>query len=309
MRNSATNATRGCALHFLAKSELSTTIHYDNKIPINSPICQVRQQKMQKQATQVIPQSITSLFNYLQDTTQTKAVLDLRLPEEYEMAYVRTATRVQIPNRNANELQQTNMESVTQFIDTHFVNAQLKQRHLLFKKIVLYGNVELVQVLTSLLQQEGKVEKICPCYDFSFEQFYSKYPFMCSSKQGKMAYHKMMPTEIIEDRLYLGSFENANSAEQLHLLQISRIVNMAAELENVFETKQVVPLQHNVEYLKLGIHDTVESSVIELFDQAFQFIDEHLVQEKRVLVHVCQVCVNIYIHCSAIWVLVEVVLL
>jgi hypothetical protein len=202
------------------------------------------------------------LYNFLQDITQTKAVLDLRPLEDYEKCHVRTATHVSIvPSLHE---PYDSKEALTKFIDEHYINSQLRTRGLLFKKIIIYGPLEECQKLVQYLLKEGKpIEKIFIVQDV--QAFFKKYPFLCSSKTVK-AFAKSFPAEIIENRLYLGSFENASSEDQLEMLGITSIVNMATELENVFEGKT------GLKYLKLGIHDTVESSVRPLFDEAYSFI-------------------------------------
>lgn len=112
-----------------------------------------------------------------------------------------------------------------------------------------------------------------------FAAFERKYKFLCSSlTESKRSFEGLMPTEIIQDFLYLGSNESARNKKLLDVLQISCVLNMADELENAFP--------NDFEYKKCGVNDTIQGSNFhDFFLAALEFIDNANASGKRVFVH------------------------
>ncbi|KAL9653366.1 hypothetical protein ABK040_002002 [Willaertia magna] len=86
------------------------------------------------------------------------------------------------------------------------------------------------------------------------------------------------PSEIIEGKLYLGSFASARNLKQLIGLNVGGIVNCTMEIPNYYKDK--------MKYLKLNEHDETQSEMSKHFDKTFNFIEEIInVDNKAVLVH------------------------
>ena len=86
-------------------------------------------------------------------------------------------------------------------------------------------------------------------------------------------------TEII-DRIYIGSYLNANNFEELEKNNIKYILNCAIECKNIYEDK--------IKYLKLDIKDQNDFPIQDYFDKGTQFIEDSLNNKEG----------NILIHCK-----------
>ena len=109
-----------------------------------------------------------------------------------------------------------------------------------------------------------------------FTEFNERYPWMVTSNDKK-ASQGALASEVIEQFLYLGSFKNASTREELSAVGITHILNMASELDNVFENE--------FSYLKIGIDDLSTESLVPVLEQAIQFINSARGEQGRVLVH------------------------
>jgi hypothetical protein len=138
----------------------------------------------------------------------------------------------------------------------------------------------LARIYTKWLHWEGKMRDTCHCVVIKggHAAFEEKYPFLCTtprmpSVQGALA------SEILEDFLFLGSRRNVEDWRQLESLGITHIVNMAAEIDNRYP-------EHKV-YLKAGIDDTINDSIMGVVADCVQFIEKTRLADpkNRVLVH------------------------
>ena len=86
-------------------------------------------------------------------------------------------------------------------------------------------------------------------------------------------------TEII-NRIYIGSYLNANNFEELEKNNIKYILNCAIECKNIYEDK--------IKYLKLDIKDQNNFPIQDYFEKGNQFIRESLNNNDG----------NILIHCK-----------
>ncbi|GAM23995.1 hypothetical protein SAMD00019534_071700 [Acytostelium subglobosum LB1] len=114
-------------------------------------------------------------------------------------------------------------------------------------------------------------------YHAGFSAYQHKYPFLCQagtdqpSKQSARE-RQVYPTEVLEDFLYLGSYENASSVSQL-----KQLINMAVELEDCFP--------HMFKYYRADLKDNFTADLTSHFPAIYQFIHEARVRNERVLVH------------------------
>jgi len=297
--------------------------------------------------------SAQCLYNILQDTSQTKLVIDLRSSKLYDKGRARTAISVEVAANNpliAACLKEDNVqqgeegssctssveeeeqchamscnnqvpltiensaelaaiastfatasnlaskEDYARFIDENFVSSRLKQRNYTCKKIIMYGfPLRLCLILAYALQQEQQLGAkaidhifiLNPELSMQFDQvFAERYPYMVTTA-SKNAVPKPYASEVLKGFMFLGSFENASNATQLQDLGITRIVNMASELENCFEGKTLGSSEtpFEVKYLKLGIDDSVADSVAQTFELAYEFLVKCKEEKQRVLVH------------------------
>ncbi|KAG2388013.1 hypothetical protein C9374_000863 [Naegleria lovaniensis] len=84
---------------------------------------------------------------------------------------------------------------------------------------------------------------------------------------------------VIENFLYLGSGLDANDEIQIKKNQIDYILNVTKE----WPIGKSIPSY--IVYKRISLKDEREESIIPYFEQAFEFIEQALEQQKRILVH------------------------
>lgn len=96
---------------------------------------------------------------------------------------------------------------------------------------------------------------------------------------------RTQPSEII-DGLYISNWDFASDARQLKAFNITAIVNCAASRSRL----DTLPYQVNADtdYLGLPIVDVPSFDIAQFFDAATDFIQEHRMANRSVLVH-CEV--------------------
>jgi dual specificity MAP kinase phosphatase len=98
-----------------------------------------------------------------------------------------------------------------------------------------------------------------------FNSFSARYPYLCTSKTlQKKSVEGALPSEIIPDFLFLGSYENATNKEVLNRLKISHVLTVAAELD----------LQNppDLVWRHIRVNDTTGDDIAQHLSTAFQFI-------------------------------------
>ncbi len=84
---------------------------------------------------------------------------------------------------------------------------------------------------------------------------------------------------IIDDFLYLGSGVDANDKHQMKNNQISHILNVCKEWQNVHDLPYEVKIKH------LLLEDVEHQVIHDEFDSSFEFINGALTDKKKILVH------------------------
>ena len=84
---------------------------------------------------------------------------------------------------------------------------------------------------------------------------------------------------IIPKKLYLSSVVGARNIDKLIENGITHIINITDFLENYFESNS------RFTYLKIPIPDSINIKIVDHFDISFNFIDNALLNNGRVLVH------------------------
>lgn len=78
-------------------------------------------------------------------------------------------------------------------------------------------------------------------------------------------------------RLYLSGDDVAENREILRANKITHILNLTSNISNLFDDE--------IKYMKLIIYDLPEQDILSLMDEAFEFIDEAINQNRSILVH------------------------
>lgn len=213
------------------------------------------------------------LYNLLQDTGVTKHTFDLRSSQEYDQSRARTS--ISMPGIE-------NWDEKTS-PDDFFKNKQFKGRgSSVYKIILIHNSSEQLKRLADYLVKECTLKIVYVCNDF--EKFAKKYPFMLTSSTFS-AITGSFPSEIIEDFMFLGSYESSKNKKQLDLLGITHILNMASELE--YEHKE-----GEFKYHKCDANDVDGFDISQYFKDALEFIEKAANENQNGKKN------KIFVHCA-----------
>jgi len=104
-----------------------------------------------------------------------------------------------------------------------------------------------------------------------FEQFHSKFPFMCTCMDVRSAvdrhkYLTIYPNCVIENQIYIGSGIQAKNWKIIRDLKITHIINCSIEHECVFKDE--------LKYLHLKIEDSYTENIFKIFKQSIKYVEE-----------------------------------
>ena len=148
----------------------------------------------------------------------------------------------------------------------------------------------------------------------SFTDFNTKYPFYCSDKMDKMR-QCIYPSCILQNKLFLGTGQQANTDDVIINLGLTHIVNVSKEIpckyiaqnydgnmeekeENEVNAQSIGPLEYL--YIEIDDKESAASELAKHFESAADFIQNALTQDEnpentqnrnRVLVH-CEMGVS-----------------
>ncbi|KAG2378030.1 hypothetical protein C9374_008652 [Naegleria lovaniensis] len=83
-----------------------------------------------------------------------------------------------------------------------------------------------------------------------------------------------LPSAIVDETIYLGSFAHARSKPCFEKLNIGCVVNCARELSNHFENEKI-------SYFNVPINDETHVDILPYFDQVFEFVNSFLEQSQQ----------------------------
>ena len=216
--------------------------------------------------------TIHDLFNILNDGSLTAYIhdegnillVDCRELGEYEKLHIVTA-------RHSSELQHSTF--------------QLGTGYAFYNMIVVYGcnviNDEAGQLRNIWNEISANVAGEVLILLSGFDEFYKRFPFMCTEKKIVKAWERRSittyPSAIINDKLYQGKGEQAANKKVLNDLEITHIINITKEHPNKFPD--------DVVYLRLAIEDEKKSNLARHFEETCEFITKALKKSGAVLVH------------------------
>lgn len=104
-----------------------------------------------------------------------------------------------------------------------------------------------------------------------YEQFHTKFPFMCSSLDIRSAtdrhkYLTIYPNCVIENQIFIGSGIQAKNWKIIRDLQITHILNCSIEHECVF--------QDEIKYLHVKIEDSYQENIYRVISKSLKFIED-----------------------------------
>jgi hypothetical protein len=104
-----------------------------------------------------------------------------------------------------------------------------------------------------------------------FEQFVSRFPYMCSnmdirSTADRHKHLTIYPNCVIENQIYIGSGIQAKNWRIIRDLKITHIINCSVEHECVFKDE--------IKYLHIKLEDNYTENIYKVFNKSIQFIDD-----------------------------------
>eukprot|EP00056_Hartaetosiga_gracilis_P020742 m.21079 g.21079 ORF g.21079 m.21079 type:complete len:411 (-) comp8679_c0_seq1:130-1362(-) len=135
------------------------------------------------------------------------------------------------------------------------------------------------------LQRAG-AENVCVLAG-GINKFSRRYPFLCKEKEyvtmfsledRLKALATTFPSEIVVGKIFLGNRRHAQSDEVITSLQITHILNVTTDEQNMFE--------RSVTYLRLPVQDEPTEDLFQFFERASHFIAKSVKEAgARILVH------------------------
>lgn len=104
-----------------------------------------------------------------------------------------------------------------------------------------------------------------------YEQFHSKFGFMCSnldirSTVDRHKYLTIYPNCVIENQIYIGSGIQAKNWKIIRDLKITHIINCSIEHECVFKDE--------LKYLHVKLEDTYQENIYKVLNKSLEFIQD-----------------------------------
>jgi len=237
------------------------------------------------------------LYNFLLQTGI--LIIDVRSDEEYKQMHIKTSFNLDVKKilttSNTHKLQADDIEKQVLTLKVSD-RSRWKQRGI--TSVVIYGdnkeNKSCALELYEYLKAEKKATKMKILLN-GYNHFYEAYPYLClqSPKENEdgipittiksvseiVPANMTFPSEIIENFLFLGGILSADKMPVLKLLNITRIVNTAGELANMFHDEP------EFAYMKVPVDDYPSTIIKTYFEETFNFIEKAQAENKRVLVH------------------------
>jgi len=241
----------------------------------------------------------TDIYNSLQDSVQTKVLVDIQNNSQFAANCIRNANHVVFNlngDKDQDQISNDDLEKLTvEHLKTAYCSKyawndkecsikdskEWNNRGLMYKNVILCdtdGTSPLLFKIADLLKSEGKGVTVL-LLKGGMSNFAVEYPFLISGQQKqKKALNGVLASEIYPKFLYIGGYENACKIEQLNALGITHILNVADELQNRFPD--------NFVYKHCGVNDTSADNISKYFEDSIKFIDEAKQSSShKVLVH------------------------
>ena len=133
--------------------------------------------------------------------------------------------------------------------------------------------------LCQILDKETKNKIIKSIYLFNgeYNDFYSKYKFLCNNNNKIKKIKKIeYPNMILEDELFLGDGFMSEEKNVMINLKITHIINVTKCFFMLDEK-----IKKKIAYLQLQIDDSAAETISKFFDKACDFIDQALKQNNN----------------------------
>eukprot|EP00056_Hartaetosiga_gracilis_P017614 m.7863 g.7863 ORF g.7863 m.7863 type:complete len:368 (+) comp5928_c0_seq1:114-1217(+) len=210
--------------------------------------------------------SISSSFMYnMLQFGSSMLVIDLRSKDAFDKSHIRSSVCWDC-------LKEQNLSDVEQRIPRIYQRRNFK--------VFIYDDEdetssERIQAAKDIFSEDKRCKFDINVLSKGLNGFVADYPFLVFGTDSFS--DSEFPSEIIEGKLYLGSWATASQLPVLQHLGISHIVNATQTCDS--------PFKDDMTYIQCPIDDAVGEDIGSYFDQSLEFIRSAFNDDKRVLVH------------------------
>lgn len=254
----------------------------------------------------------SGLYNVVAMGTRDLILLDLRTAKEYKQNHIGGAINFDIHNKNIwRKKDDTIAGKLTRYVKDKLISTE--SIYLIYEQD---SNQETMNTINQFFKETviPMIETKCSWCKFHtiyycalFQELKEKFGFIMTQeiteidqdtktdseqalkeqplKSGPLGIHgkhKVYPSCIIRDKLFLGNSICAKDGDTLKALNITHIVNVTSEVENYFEND-------GIKYLRFEIQDNPQIDIKQYFDEAIEFIDNALMDDNN----------KVFVHCQA----------
>ena len=195
-------------------------------------------------------------------------LLDLRNDKDYEENQIETSKNV-LENFDEIENDSDRLNKVLIYKDE-------KTSEKFYKKVLNYFKNKKIKFLSGKINVQNKIN----FFKDSFNDFYKKYPFICTKDEISDRF-TLYPPHII-DNIYLSSYFIAQNKPVLKSLNIKYILNVSNNFKNDFEKD----LNLNIKYHQILISDSIDVNPRDYFNESHEFFESST--NGNILVHCYQ---------------------
>eukprot|EP01084_Bolivina_argentea_P220663 373931_1 len=244
---------------------------------------------------------IYELFNALQFAKYGNSFIDIRSQNEYKQQSAFEAVNVAQNILNHNECDKILKELLKELKLQNSANSCSLSTIYFFSNRQRFETGKDLKFYTYFNNMNEMKNISIIILNTDFNTFYLKFPYLCCSEKkrnelfeaangmnGKYEIRITYPTHILNNKLYLGGMNCANTKYILKNLKITHILNMTMQ-RNVFIDDDEL----NIKYLQCPLWDIPVEPIENYFEKGIQFIYNALdeknengnIQNNKVLVH------------------------
>ena len=207
--------------------------------------------------------------------TYDSIIIDIRDECEYNKSHIINAINITTASLNKSDLKT--------ILKSHGISSWS------INSIYIHRNEDEIQ--TKLIHKLSTINPNAHIYimNAGFDAFQNKFPFLCTQNEDQTTYTTQTtnyPSQIINDKLFIGNIESGRNKNILQQLGITHIVNATADIPCYHQSDNKL----NIKYLQIFVDDHVNEDISIYFEETTRFIHNTLNEKdkennNRVLVH------------------------
>ena len=245
---------------------------------------------------------VTKLFNLLQQfniNTIKMKIIDLRNNKLFKQKHINTSININYSDKYLKHKTETGNDNILDLNDILIIDTNCKVQFLKhlqsFKSqtilIIIFDkndkqNIKYKQNIQNYLFYTFSVNQYISLKD-DFIKFYNKYPFLCNNNDNNNdTKNNKYPTEVIENKLYIGDWKQSENFLIISNLQITHILNVCHKKHDLIKIKI------NIEYKDILLNDDINENILNNghLNDAINWIDSCLINDdnnknNRIFIH------------------------